>query len=452
MAVTVNTAGLMSSSGFDVQSLVDTMIQAEQAPEQVWKNQQSVLSAQQTALQSLASQLGSLNSSVESLHDILGVFATRTATSSDESVATATVGPAATVGQHTITVTSLATKGAYYSTTNVATADTVLSGGSMTVTVGSNSQQIDISGDTNTLNKLVTAINGLNMGVTASVVTDSSGARLSVVSNATGTANDVAITTIPDSAVTFTRASSGADAVAEVDGIPVTSTTNILENVIPGITFDLIGQRPGVPTTITVAPDTARISQAVSDFVNSYNAIVKSINAQFTYDADSGTAGPLAGDASVRSVQQQLMQTIAGANVSSSKLSTLRSIGITMNDDGTLALNSATLGSVLNSQFADVESFFQDASDGFATRLNTTMDSLTDSVNGPFVVDLKGIGDTEKSLTDSINDFEDRLVLRRQQLVDQMSQVNALLQQLPTMQAQIDAMLGSLDTSSSSKK
>ena len=452
MAVTVNTAGLMSTSGFDVQGLVDQLMQAERAPEQVWKDQQSTLSTQQSALNSLSTQLTSLDSTLGSLHDLFGVFAGRMASSSDESVVTATAGVAATTGQHAVVVTSLASKGAYYSNTNIATGDTALSGGSMTITVGSKAQQVAIGGNTNTLNKLATNINGLNLGVTASVITDSSGARLSIVSSATGKANDVTINTTSDSVWAFTKASTGADALVTVDAIPVTSASNTLGNVIPGVALNLTGQKPGVPVTITVEPDAPRISQAVSDFVNGYNAITKSINDQFTYDTSSGTAGPLAGDASVRGVQQQLIQVISGVSVPSSKLATLRSIGITMNDDGTLALDTGTLNSALSSQVSDVQSFFQDPTDGFATRLSTTLDSLTDSVHGPFVVDLKGIDDTQKALTQSIDDFEDRLVLRRQQLVDQMSQVNALLQQLPTIQAQMDAMLGNLTSSSTTKK
>jgi flagellar hook-associated protein 2 len=452
MAVTVNTSGLMTSSGFDVQGLVDKMIQAEQAPEQVWKDQQSELNGQSSALSVLSSQLGSLNSSVESLHDLFGVFSARTAGSSDEATVSATAGTDAAVGQHSVLVTSLAGRGAYYSNTSIATGDTVVSGGSMTIVVGSSSQQVTIGGTTNTLNKLVSKINALAMSVTASVINDASGARLSIVSKATGRANDVTVTTTADSALTFTRATSGVDAVATVDGIPVSSSSNTLANVIPGVALTLNGQKPGVPVTITVSPDTGRVSQAVSNFINNYNAITKGINAQYTYDPVSGAAGPLSGDASVRGVQQRLMQAISGVKLASGNLTTLRSIGISMNDDGTLSLNTTALDSALASQYSDVQTFFQDPNHGFATSLSTVMDSLTDSVNGAFVVDLKGINDMQKQLATSITDFEDRLVLKRQQFVDQMSQVNALLQQLPTTQNQIDAMLGSLNVSSSSKK
>ena len=89
MGITVNTAGLLSSSGFDVQGLVDQMMQAAQAPEQVWKDQQTTLSSEASALKSLSSNLSALHTSVESLTDVLGAFAQRTASSSDDSIVSA---------------------------------------------------------------------------------------------------------------------------------------------------------------------------------------------------------------------------------------------------------------------------------------------------------------------------------------------------------------------------
>jgi len=213
-----------------------------------------------------------------------------------------------------------------------------------------------------------------------------------------------------------------------------------------------IGQAPGSTVTITVAADTGRVSQAINDFVSNFNAITSAINAQFTYDQSSGSSGPLAADSSVRTVQQQLMQAISGSSVSSSQTPTLGSLGITMNNDGTLSVDNSVLNSALSSHYSDVQSFFQDPQQGFATKLSTLMNSLTDVTNGPFVVDLKSISLTQTALTSTINDFEDRLAQQRASLVTQLSQASAALQQLPTMQNEIDAMLGNLTTNNSSSK
>jgi flagellar hook-associated protein 2 len=444
VAVTVNTSGLMSTSGFDVQGLVDQMIQAAQAPELLWKDQKTALAAQASALQSLSSKLTSLNSNVQALNDVLGVFAQHTVSSSDQSVVTATATEAAAVGQHTVIVSSLASKAVYYSETSVASGDTVLSGGSVTLISASSSHQIAIGADTNTLDLLAAKINSYEMGVTASVLNDSSGARLAVVSGGTGTINDITLTTSSDSALTFVKSSDGANAKASFDGIPIESATNSLDNVVPGVSIQLKSKSPDNAVTIDIAFDTQRVGQAINDLVNSYNSLLSATNAQFAFDPGSGSSGPLAGDAALRTLQEQLMWTIGNTKVPSNPIPTLRSLGIAMNDDGTLTVDNDKLNALLSSQFQDVKTFFQTPGNGFGTQLGELMDDLTDSVNGPLVVDLKGISASEQELTNTINDFEDRLTLKRQQLVDQFSQVNALLQSLPSMQNEIDAMLGTM--------
>jgi len=452
MGITVNTAGLLSSGGFDVQGLVDQMMTAAAAPEQPWKDQQTALTNQAAALNQLSSDLASLNTSVESLTDVLGAFAQRTATSSDNSIVSATAATTAAVGQHSVTVTSLATKAVYYSNnTNIATGDTQLSGGSLTINVGSKSQTIDVGGSTNTLNTIAAQINKLSIGVTASVINNSTGAELAVVSNSTGKTNDITLTTTSDSALTFTKSSSGADAAATVDGIPVTSSNNVLSNVIPGVSFQLNGELPETPVTIDVSADNASVTQAITSFVNSYNQLTNDINAQFSYDSTSGSAGVLAGDSTVRTVQEELFQAISGINVSGSATPTPGSLGITMNDDGTLSIDSSTLNAALANNFSDVQSFFQDTTNGLATKLGTLMTSLTSPSKGPFVVELQGISSTQSALTDEINDFESRLATQRQTLVTQLTQANDLLEALPSQESEISAELDSLNTSSSSK-
>lgn len=453
MAITVNTTGLMASSGFDVQALADAMIQASAAPEQPWKDQQTTLTNETAALKSLSSDLASLNTSVESLNDIMGAFAQRVASSSDNSVVSASASSAAATGQHTVTVTSLATKAVYYSkNTNIPSGDSPLSGGSMTIAIGTKSQTIDIGGNTNTLNAIASSINGLSMGVTASVVNTSNGAELAVVSNSTGKANDISLTTSSDSALSFTKSSDGKDADVSIDGVPVPSASNTISNAIPGVTLQINGQEPGHPITISVGTNTDAVTRAINNFVSSYNQITKDINAQFAYSTGSGSAGPLAGDSTVRMVQDELFQAISGISVSSSVTPTLGNLGITMNDDGTLSVDSSALNAALASQFSDVQTFFQDPQQGFATQLQGVMSSLTDSTSGPFLVELQSISNMQNDLADAINDFESRLAAQRQALVAQLTQANQALQSLPLELARINAELGIMPTTSSSNK
>jgi flagellar hook-associated protein 2 len=455
MSITVNTSGLLSSSGFDVQGLVDSIIQADQAQEQPWKDQQTALTAQTNAIDQLNTDLASVNTSVQALTDVTGAFSQRVGVSTDNAIVGATVTNSAAGGDHTVVVNSLATKAVYNTTnTGIATGDSTLSGGSFTITVGSNSQTIDIGGSTNTLNTIAAAINAdSSLGVTASVIQNSNGAELAVVSNNTGAANDITLTPSSDSALTFAKPTNGADASATIDGIPVTSASNTVSNVIPGVSFQLNGQLPGSPVTVSVQANTDGAAQAINSFVSAYNQIITDINAQFAYSASSGTAGPLAGDATLRTVQEQLLQAVSGTTVAGSGTPTLGSLGITENDDGTLTVDNSTLSNAIANQFSDVQSFFQDPTSGFATQLSTVVNALNDPVNGAFTVELQGITSTQNGLTDDINNFEDNLVQVRQQLVTQLTNADDLLQQLPSQLNELNAELGSLpDSTSNSSK
>src|ERR1700749_1873884 len=109
MSITVNTSGLLSSSGFDVQGLVDSIIQADQQQEQPWKDQQTALTAQTNAINQLNSDLASVNTSVQALTDVTGAFSQRVGLSTDNAIVGATVTNSAAVGDHTVVVNSLAT-------------------------------------------------------------------------------------------------------------------------------------------------------------------------------------------------------------------------------------------------------------------------------------------------------------------------------------------------------
>lgn len=450
MGITINTSALLSSGGFDVQSLVDAMIQADEAPEQVWQNELQTEQSQASALNTLSTDLSNLSSDADALNDYTGAFAARSATSSNSSVVTGSATSGATVADHTVTVTNLASAASYYSTTKVATGDTALTGGgTLSIQVGNGTTQTVDLGTYDTLNQVASQINGLSAGVTASVVNDSSGAILSVVGNNTGTANDVSLTTSSGAALSFTQTSSGKDASFTVDGIPLTSATNQVTGVIPNVSFQLVGTSSS-PVDVSIGADTDSASQAISSFVNDYNTLISALNSQFSYDSSTDSAGPLADDSVVQELQEQMLQAISGSTSSSGSITDLSSLGITMNDDGTLSLDSSTLSSALSSNFSDVQNFLQNTSNGFALNVSNLLTNLTNATNGPLVVDLNGINDTETSLNDSIDNFNTNMVALRQQLVTQLTQASDALQELPLDEQQIAADLGQMPTVSSS--
>ena len=97
------------------------------------------------------------------------------------------------------------------------------------------------------------------------------------------------------------------------------------------------------------------------------------MNAQFT-DNGSGE-GVLAGDSVVRSLQSTLESAVDYMYTPSSgttTVPTLTSLGISMNKDGTLTVDSGALTSALQNNFGDVQNFFQGpALNGFANSITS---------------------------------------------------------------------------------
>jgi flagellar hook-associated protein 2 len=440
----LSTSSASSGAGLDVGATVDQLIYTEQAPERLLQAQQSKLRAQATALRDMNASLETLETAVNVLKDLTGAFGSRTIQSSNDLVLTASTDAGATLGQHTISISQLATISSQYSDT-LASANAAFMPGDLQFTVGDGpTQTITFDAAHSTLSTAVDYINGLNLGVSASVITDALGSRLTLVSNTSGKAGDLRITVSP-TGLGFHLGAAGQNATLIVDGVPVESATNKVTGVLPGITLNLMGKTGEAPVSITVATDTDKATTAIHSMVNAYNTILKNINTQFTYNASSGMSGTLAGNSSVRSLQSRLLSAMSFQLSGSNRYTTLRSLGIEMQDDGTLSVDDTKLTSALKSDPKSVETFFRGASsDGFASRFSAQLMSLTDSVNGPLVTDARGIDNSVASIGDQIDDFEVRIAMRRQILTDQYTKIDTLLRQLPLLQQQIGAQLGTL--------
>lgn len=418
------------------------MVEAERAPERIWQTQQLKLQAQAAALTQLNANLNGLESRMNDLKDFTGAFAAYTATSSDDSLVSATATSGASAGQHTIVVEQLATAASFYSNT-LASGSSTITDGSLSIKVGAaDAVNLTIDSTNNTLDKLAAAINAKGLNVQANVVTDAKGARLVIAGTKSGAANSVTVST---SSLTFTEASKAENAKLTVDGVPIESATNAVSGALNGVTLDLQSAEPNKTITLAVKQDTARVSQAINSFVSSFNTMITAINTQFAYNQASGTAGTLSGDSSVRGVQQSLLQQTSYSSKTCGNIGSLASVGITMNDDGTLTVDSNKLDAALHSDFENVKKFFQgDGTTGFAVQFSNVLGNLTDSTDGPLVVDLRGNTQTQKTLTEQINDFEVQVEFKRQQWLDQFSRVDAILRQFPLTQSQVTSQLDAL--------
>jgi flagellar hook-associated protein 2 len=427
-------------AGINVQAFVDAELAAPLEQVQQLQSDQSTFSSQTSALQTIQTDLSNLQSAEQALSDPVGGLNAQTASSSNTNILNAAADGTATAGVHTITVNSLATTSSYY-TNDVANGTTALGTGSFQIQVGSNTAvPITVNSSNDTLNGIVAAINSQNIGVSASVVNDANGSRLALVSDTTGAPGDITVSN-NTTGLTFTKAVTGTNASLTVDGIPISSASNTVTGVISGVTLNL-GSASTSPVTLTVGTDTNSATTAINNFVSAYNQAINDINAQFAVTSGS-TAPPLEADGTLRDAQAQLLQAVSYSISGNNGAVNLASIGVNLNDDGTLSVDSGTLQSALENNYASVQNFFQNATTGFAQNLDTVLNNVNAPGTGSLSLDVQGINQSQSDLTSQISDLEASITAQQQTLTQTYSQMNVTLQEIPLLMQQIDSQLGS---------
>ena len=436
-----------SGQGFDVASTVTQILASEQSIETPWKNQLTSLQAQDTAFTSIGTDLSTLTTSLQALTDFTGVMSQKDGSSSNTNILTLTgATSAASAGSHTITVSNLATTSSDYSGTVTNAADEL--SGTITIQVGSGqASTVTVDSSSNTLGTLASAINSANLGVTASVITDASGSRLSLVSGTSGSAGQLTISSDLTDATTgasvgFSVGQTGKNASLTVDGIALSTASNTVNNAIPGVTFQLLASDVGTSVQVQITNDDSSVISAMSSFVSAYNAVVKDITTQEGKDS-SGNAEPLYGNPTLALIQSQLSQALLGGSASGS-ISNIGQLGISMNNDGTLTLDSGTLQSALDSDYSDGTGFLQN-SGSFGQNFATVLNNLgTQAPNGEIYLALQQNAATEKALNTSITNEDARIAADKISLTNTLNTANDELQAIPSQLNEVDELYSAI--------
>jgi flagellar hook-associated protein 2 len=317
-----------SGTGFDVTATVSSIVANLENVETPWKTQLSTLQSQDTVISNLGTLLSSLSNDVSALTDFTGVLAQKTGSSSDTNVVELTAATsAATAGSHTVIVNSLAKTSSGY-LAEVSSASDKLTG-AITLQVGNGTTHtITLPSGGGTLASLASAINSSGAGISAGILTDSTGSRLSLVSatsggagNITVTSNSVADTSSGNAPLSYKSTVTGIDASLNMDGVDLTSASNTATNLIPGVTFQILSPTSKdsngdpVPIQVIIANDNSGVESAVNTMVTDYNSLINAINAQTGNDS-SGKAEPLFGSPTLSLLQQQLLSSINKPNPS----------------------------------------------------------------------------------------------------------------------------------------
>jgi flagellar hook-associated protein 2 len=340
------------------------------------------------------------------------------------------------------------------------TVSSAISNGNEVIKEGATNTGITVSTTDTNLGAMVTTTGAsASLGLTATAGSDTNGTNLTVASNVPAAGSDGTVPATPtftlnEPAFGFTQAAAAANASLTVDGVPVQSATNQVTGAIPGVTLNLLGASSGSPIDITVAPDATQISTAINQFVTDYNTALNLVNTQFNDTSSTNSSGTtttaqgvLASDPIVVQLQGVLEQAAAYSYTPASgttTVSTLSDLGITTNDDGSLAVDSTTLNNALVNNASDVATFLQgSALNGFANSVYNAVNNFTSPANGAFKVDLSSIASESASVTSEINDFETGYIAAQQKILTaDYTQAETALQSLPTEMEQLNAELG----------
>lgn len=310
--------------------------------------------------------------------------------------------------------------------------------------MGSNpAATVTVDSTNNTLSQVADTINNQNIGVSASVIQDSNGYRLALVSTSSGAPGDVTISG-NTSSLSFTKAVTGTNASLVVDGIPISSASNTVSNVINGVTLSLGSPSPNTPVTVNVNPDTTQVTSAINNLVSAYNTVITEINSQFTVAGDGSGGGPLETDNSLREVQSQLLSALSYSISGNSGVVNLASIGVNFNNDGTLTVNSGKLSSALSSNFSAIQNLLQNSTNGFSQNLSTVLSNINSPGSGILSLDSQSLNNTSQDLSRQVSDLQAALAVQQATLTNVYAQVNTTLQELPLLESQITQQLASV--------
>jgi len=453
---TISSPGI--GSGLDVSSIITSLMAIERKP-------LDNLETAETKIKSQISEVGKIKSAVSKFRDLAAKLASTSfwnhppGTASNSAVSVAT-GTGATAASYKVEVQSLANAQSLASPTFASSSTTLAAGGlhiemgtwgagKTSFTADPDSTAVDITVDaTDTLASLRDKINASGIGVTATILTDASGARLVMRSEETGAANAFRTSVTPtggtldgfaydpSSSVTgATLAQDATDATALINDLPVRSASNTLNDVVDGVTLTLNNTTVD-PMTVTVAADSASMKKTLQDFASAYSDLAKLIATDTKYDSTSKTAGPLQGDSAIVGLQSRLRSMLGASSSASSAFARMSDIGFEMQQDGSLTANSTKLDKALANlselRLAFSNSSLTDASlDGFGKRFRTITD------------DVLGIDGSLTSRADALSDKLERNQDQQDRMEERLAQTQARLEKQYSM---LDAKLGTLNS------
>lgn len=453
-------------SGIDFSAIADAIVAQSARPIVQLQSKRSQMSGRSDALKQLNAKLVSLTEATRALTD-QNLGSGMSAISSNSTTLTASVSGTPAAGTHVITVDRLATSLAQASRSYATTTTSILAGGATEATFelrkggAASGTPITITAANDSLEGLRDAINDAKAGVTASIVDvtgDGTGNQLVLNSTETGAAGRVELveTTATGTGADLTiRTLNPAGAPADfndlnasltINGLAISRSTNTVSDALDGVSLTL--KEEGT-SSLKVSQNTSAIEGKLIAFVDAYNAVVDFAAAQYAPNSAGQPGGILAGDSTLRSVQQQLRNALnAFSTANGGSLSSLTEIGLGRSETGKLTLDKTVLNDKISTSFADVQALLSGADDtktGLANSILAVAEGLSDSVTGQVQKAIDGYKSSIAGIDKSIAAQQERLEALRASLKQQFAIADAAIGQLNGQGSAVSAALKALE-------
>ncbi|MCT2398183.1 flagellar filament capping protein FliD [Novosphingobium mangrovi (ex Huang et al. 2023)] len=381
----------------------------------------------------------------------------------NSAVATASLsGSTQPTGSYSLEVSQLATGQQLASSAYTASTDTV-GAGTLTLRFGTVSGSaftedaahaaVDITINTgDTLADVAAAINASGAGVNAYIANTTSGAQL-VIKGAEGAANGFIVEAAEDvadpglsnlawspGAGTGTLMATAQDAAYSLDGLAYTSASNTITDPVPGLKLQLTGTNVGTPTQINFSDPSANITGSMQDLTDALNEVASALNAA------TSRGGDLVTDPGARALKQSLSK-LSGTTImpnATGVAKTLADLGLSIQRDGTFALDKDRLSATMTADPDGVAAMFTNGVYGVYATIDkiyraAASTSNTNSLAGSITKYNSQLTDISSDLSDLADQQEKLRARLASQFTASEARISVLKSTQSMLQNQIDA-------------
>ncbi len=311
------------------------------------------------------------------------------------------------------------------------------------------------------LSTVVTAINNASTGVTAAAVQVAPGQfKLQMQSGTTGTVGAISadFSAFSSTLGDLDTATAATDAKIQVgtgvSAYTVTSSSNAVTGMLPGVTLKLTTANPSNIINVTVGGDADALADKVSAMITAANDANAYIKSNSKYDVQSKSAGPLLSNSTAQRLARDLFSNtvnpVTGSTLGASN------VGIKTDQSGVITFDKEAFKAAYATNPAGVAALFVEGgttgittgtNPGIAERLLAAARGATDTTTGSLTTSIAGVNKTIADLNNQIDDWDVRLAARQKTLKRQFSSLDTAIAGFKSQQARLTGQIGGLAAS-----